>query len=132
MLQQLCRCRNITYLKYIFYKKEFKTEKYQTLKDVKLETKQLEEISIFELMCSKEEAELYNSMFNIITYNEDAYSTNKFGHYKDGLRSKGFTDKTDYYQTNKKKITEKVKKINRKNTIILVVRTLFIKRLMNI
>ena len=109
MLQQLCRCRNITYLKYIFYKKEFKTEKYQTLKDVKLETKQLEEISIFELMCSKEEAELYNSMFNIITYNEDAYSTNKFGHYKDGLRSKGFTDKTDYYQTNKKKITEKGK-----------------------
>lgn len=109
MLQQLCRCRNITYLKYIFYKKEFKTEKYQTLKQVEKETQQLEELAIFELMCSVEEAELYNKMFNIITYNEDAYNTNKFGHFKHGLRCKGFTDRTDYYQTSKETIKDRAK-----------------------
>ena len=109
MLQQICRCRNITYLKYIFYRKEFKEEKYKTLKEVEKETKALEELAIFELMCTEEENILYNEMFNIITYNTDAYNTNKFGHYKVGLRDKGFTDRTDYFQTSKQKIQEKAK-----------------------
>ena len=50
-------------------------------------------------------------MFNIITYNTDAYNTNKFGHYKVGLREKGFTDRSDYFQTSKKKIQENDKKV---------------------
>ena len=109
MLQQICRCRNITYLRYIFYRKEFKEEKYRTLNDVKEETKALEELAVFELMCTKEENILYNEMFNIITYNTDAYNTNKFGHYKAGLREKGFSDRTDYFQTSKEEIKIKAK-----------------------
>ena len=35
MLQQICRCRNITYLRYIFGKKKFTPSRYTSLDDVK-------------------------------------------------------------------------------------------------
>ena len=99
MLQQIARCRNIEYLRYIFYKKKFLYDIYSTLKDVEEEGKKLTELNTFTLMCSKEEEQLFISMFNTIHYNEDAYRTNKFAHFKQMLSERGFDDTTNYLLT---------------------------------
>lgn len=100
MIQQIARCRNIEYLRYIFYKKVCIEDKYNTLKDVEAETKDLLELSTFELICDKEELKLYIDMLNTIIYNNDAYNTNKFCHFKMLLEERGFKDEEKYLKAN--------------------------------
>ena len=94
MVQQIARNRNIEYLKYIFYKKKFNNDIYNNIKDVEKETKSIVDLSLFELMCSKEEADLFYKLYNTIKYNEDCYNTNKFAHVKKLLQDRGFDDKS--------------------------------------
>lgn len=106
MIQQIARNRNIEYLRYIFYKKSFSKDKYIKFEDIENETKDLLELNTFELICSKDELNLYIDVLNTINYNEDCYRTNKFSHFKILLIERGFDDITNYNKTCMKNITK--------------------------
>ncbi len=110
MIQQIARNRNITKLFYIFYQKKFKEEKFLDIDEVEQENKVRELLIPFKIMCSKEENKMYMDIYKIICYNEDCENTNKFGHFKRLLRSRGWKDCNRYFQTERKELLEANKK----------------------
>mgnify|MGYP003624535326 CR=1 FL=1 len=91
MLQQIARCRNITYLKYIFYKKKFQFENYPNRNTVKYEFSRFKDLLYdFEDMVCEREFKLYEEMMIDLEYEEDCYNTNKSVHFRIGAIQKGF------------------------------------------
>ncbi len=99
MHQQIARCRNITKLDYIFYKKEFQEEKYSCPEDVKEEYHDYKKLSL-PIKCTLPESEskLYEEMLCDLEYEEDCYNTNKARHFKIIAQEKGMIDQENKIQ----------------------------------
>ncbi len=115
--QQLNRCRNITYFKFIFEGKKWSPYGYINYID---SYRELVETEKFGLNIKKEIHDTYtDKIINIqnddylrllakYNYREDCYKTNMFAHFIRILKRKGFNVKTYYKQT--KKIDTKAQK----------------------
>tara|TARA_R110000803_G_scaffold71950_1_gene135387 strand:+ start:1606 stop:4533 length:2928 start_codon:yes stop_codon:yes gene_type:complete len=101
MLQQLSRCRNIIQLNYLFTKKKVMYPKYKNLDCciTRLMESNARSIKDFGFSTTDELNELYIHLLSRIEYNNDAYSTNKFAHFKLLLKKRGFIDITKYNKT---------------------------------
>ena len=94
MLQQIARCRNITRLNYLFTKKQMAKPRYAQLSDTVeyLLESNTKSVGAFGLLASEEINELYIHLLGRLLFNKDAYSTNKFSHFKLLLKKRGFID----------------------------------------
>lgn len=98
MLQQICRCRNITDLTFIFYKKAFVGPLYNNLKTVEKNVNQYENLMVdFETSgLQEDECNLYKKILKELIFEDDCYNSNKYIHFKKLAEKKGFyqLDKT--------------------------------------
>jgi hypothetical protein len=91
MLQQIARCRDISKLHYIFFKKKFLEPKFIDINDVAERNKKLDQIALWEEICDEESCKIFMEILSIIEYNQDCQNTNKFCHFKLLLEERGFT-----------------------------------------
>lgn len=117
MLQQIARNRNITKLYYIFYKKKFHECNYNKLLDVAYDIKDQQKLIAFKMLCNTDENTLFNHILTIIRFNEDAQNTNKFAHFKNLLKQRGFIDDTEYFQTKIKNLSVAEKELKEKKEL---------------
>lgn len=104
MVQQIARCRNIEYLKFLFKKKKYvhNSETYEE------HIKNLEETNIYSNYEFKTltDEQTYNQYFKLIAYyeyNQKSYETNKFSHFLNLIDERGFIrDKTKKFKTKTK------------------------------
>jgi len=116
MLQQIARTRNISYLKYIFLRKTFIEPRYKSLEECYnyLKDSNNDTIELFHLIKSSFTG-FYLRILSKIEYKNDCYNVNKFCHFKKLLNSRGFKDKTKYFNETivdkviDKEIKEKIK-----------------------
>ena len=96
MLQQIARCRNITHLYYVFTKKTYNDEvsTYNSIKADLIITNQYSTLTFTNLE-STELANQYIDLCTRIKYDELAYNTNKFAHFKLLLNQRGFIETHD-------------------------------------
>jgi hypothetical protein len=91
MVQQIARCRNITYLKYLFTTKKYihnddTFEQHTELLETTNKYANLE----FKVLTDEE---TYKKFFKLISYyefNENSYNTNKFSHFLNLIDTRGF------------------------------------------
>lgn len=90
-IQQIARCRNIDTLFYLFGKKEFKYSD-KTLEDIRDETYLRNELGIryFEDETDQDMYRFYEKILIKYLYNYNCYGTNKFAHFRNLLRERGF------------------------------------------
>jgi hypothetical protein len=95
-IQQIARCRNIEKLFFIFTNKKYK-ENYDTFSDVKEKLKKVNDYSLkeFKFLTTQENYNLYFELVCIYDYNNDCYNTNKFGHFINLLKLRGFDYKEE-------------------------------------
>jgi hypothetical protein len=91
MVQQIARCRNITTLKFLFKKKEYRGNE-ETFEE---HTKNMLETNIYSNLEFKALAdeETYNQFFDILVfyeYNQKSYKTNPFSHFLNLIDERGF------------------------------------------
>jgi len=104
MVQQIARCRNISYLKFLFKKKKYihNSETYEE------HIKNLEETNIysnneFKSLTNEETYKQYFKLIAYYEYNQKSYNTNKFAHFLNLIDERGFIrDKTKKFITNTK------------------------------
>ena len=90
MMQQVARCRNIIQLNYMFCKKKFVNPAFIDIEDVsKSNNQRLEFVDWIEVV-EERDVIFYKQLLATIQYNEDCYRTNKFVHFKNMLKEKGF------------------------------------------
>lgn len=100
MIQQIARSRNITRVNYLFSKKKVQSPKYKTLDDTIKDMMETNEASIkeFGLLSGDEKLnELYVHLLSRIEFNEDAYRTNMFAHFRQLMERRGFNLIGDQY-----------------------------------
>jgi hypothetical protein len=96
MMQQVARCRNIIQLNYMFCKKTFTEPNFiDVLEVANANDKRLEFVDWIEV-CDDIDVEFYKKILSQIHYNDDCYKTNKFVHFKNMLREKGFIGVQDW------------------------------------
>jgi hypothetical protein len=112
MMQQICRCRNIKELKFLFTKKSYKPN-LKTLKEltVELEKKNKYANLQFKFHAEKDVYERYFKLMTFFEYNKLCYDTNKFGHFLNILKTRGFIYKDERKHTIIE-IKEKKKEMN--------------------
>ena len=103
MLQQVCRCRNIIELKYLFTDKTCKPYNYHSYQDVLEEIKEndLYGANTFKLSTDTR-YEDYVELLAKYKYNFDCYNTNKFAHFIQLLKDRGFKNHCQIFQTSTK------------------------------
>jgi hypothetical protein len=116
MIQQICRCRNITEINYIFINKRVHDEKYNSFNDaleqLQNDNSKKDIFTEFNAIKQPEQTKLYLEMLAYIEYNNDAYMTNKFLHFKELLIERGLIDGNIFRKSNFKisnKLTKEVK-----------------------
>lgn len=120
MVQQICRCRNIKYLRFLFTSKKCKEYHYHSPEHAQQEIEEREEYGIGKNYSIDEETgaripikknEVYNRLLSEYIYREDCYNTNKFAHFIQIIKSRGFKISMSFYQTKQtpKEIEELVK-----------------------
>tara|TARA_R110002074_G_scaffold402209_1_gene604650 strand:+ start:143 stop:3136 length:2994 start_codon:yes stop_codon:yes gene_type:complete len=117
MIQQVCRCRKIIQLNYLFLKKKFNEPKYIDVKDV-YDTNEMkcEFADWGEVFDDKRIISFYKKLLSVIQYNNDCYETNKFVHFRNMLDQKGFQKvPTTIFQTSSKTMNELNKKFDEKS-----------------
>lgn len=92
MLQQIARCRNITKLHYIFFKKRFIEPNYIDIPEVEESNKKFDEMAMWTQICDEESCKLFIDLLSTIMYNKDCMNTNKFCHFKLLLKERGFKE----------------------------------------
>jgi len=90
MIQQVARCRNIIQLNYMFCKKKFVNPVFIDIKDVSKSNNQRLEFVDWVEVCEESDVRFYKQILATILYNDDCYKTNKFVHFKNMLKEKGF------------------------------------------
>ena len=95
MFQQVARCRNIIQLNYMFCKKKFVNPAFIDIPEVINSNNQRLEFVDWIEVCDEEDVKFYKQILATIQYNEDCYKTNKFVHFKNMLKEKGFVKKAD-------------------------------------
>tara|TARA_R110000823_G_scaffold100867_5_gene216779 strand:+ start:7900 stop:10995 length:3096 start_codon:yes stop_codon:yes gene_type:complete len=100
MLQQVCRCRNIVELKYLFTSKSCKPYNYHSYEDVLNEIKEndLYGANVFKLN-NDQQYQDYIELLAKYKYNFDCYDTNKFAHFLVLLKDRGFKNHCKIFQT---------------------------------
>ena len=121
MLQQIARNRNITILYFCFNKKKFNQATYLNMKECTELMKEKQEYSNTQFdVLNEDEAkrqDLFNKIFVDYTYKQDCYGTNKYCHFKQLLKTRGFdvnyfnkkTEKPPSEEINEKLIEYKLK-----------------------
>ena len=89
MIQQICRTRNINSIQFIFFKKEFKTEKFISLEETHEYIKKFDGYAIWERLYKKKDNDIWMEIMAVILYNNDCYDTNKFAHFRNLLQTRG-------------------------------------------
>tara|TARA_A100001201_G_scaffold143120_2_gene143452 strand:- start:63 stop:2579 length:2517 start_codon:yes stop_codon:yes gene_type:complete len=94
MVQQICRSRHLTEVKYLFINKKVYNPKYSSLTDCKDYIKSVDNHGAIEFgLCTDDETNnLYLEMLSNIMYSDDSYKTNVFLHFKMLLKQRGFKD----------------------------------------
>ena len=90
MVQQLCRCRDITYINFMFEPMSVRAYKYHDIDEIKDEVKALHKLSISAFDCV--EGDLKNDYMDLYArfqYNYDCYDTNKKAHFMTILKNRG-------------------------------------------
>lgn len=101
MMQQINRCRNIEYLKFMFIGKKILPAKYTCIDDVRNKIKSASDLYLygdkniedslqFKNYATDAETTLYNETLAKFLYKRDCYNTNKLLHFILLLRKKGF------------------------------------------
>ena len=108
MVQQLCRCRNITFLRYLFTDKKWKPYKYHSFIHTQQEIvdRELYGCKILSKVDEEtgeryEESEDagYNELLSKYLYRDDCYNTNKFAHFINIIKARGFKIDMKFSQT---------------------------------
>lgn len=116
MIQQIARCRYIKSLNFLFTKKSYKPN-FITLKQLEEQQRKENEYAnkIFTIQTDKLTYDRYFELLTIYEYNKICDDTNKFGHFLNLIRTRGFKYEEEEKHTiinNKqnKKLTEEIKK----------------------
>ena len=115
MIQQICRCRNIKYLRFLFTDKKCKNYTYHSPEHAQQEITDREQYGSSNNHYINEEGERiliekcerYNNILAQYIYRQDCYDTNKFAHFINIIRSRGFKVSLSFFQT--KQMDEKHK-----------------------
>lgn len=110
MVQQIARCRNIKYLRYIFTKKSWEPYEYHDFEQVRDEILTQEKYGVSTLSriddetgeCMDCEDADYTELRAKYEYRADCYNTNKFAHFIKILRERGFKVEMKWSQTSVK------------------------------
>lgn len=113
-LQQIARCRNIDNLYFIFTHKAYK-ENYETFEQKKKYLKKVNDYSLkeFKFLTSPDIYNLYYELVCMYDYNNDCYNTNKFCHFINLLKQRGFNyiDKRENVEIDRIELIEIKKEI---------------------
>jgi len=117
MVQQIARVRNITHLYYNFIKKNIREPRYENLKDCVECLINSNNLSIkeFELVYDKNITDIYINFLSKIEYKLDCMNTNKFYHFRQLLKQRGFIINKQYFKnqtinkTKEKELIEMIK-----------------------
>ena len=100
MVQQICRNRNITYLKFLFSMKMWKVYTYHNIEHTKTIINNRENYSAHTfhetnaetgaMVAVSEKDDLYNDLLAQYIYRDNCFATNKFAHFINILRNRGF------------------------------------------
>lgn len=122
MWQQLCRCRNIILINYLFTKKRIQKPKYKTLTDCINYLNECDNKGVVEfgMIADEKLNEFYLHLLARIEFNNDCFNTNKFAHFLRIAHDRGFINQNKYNKTTINKdlhaqTTEKLKDLARKN-----------------
>jgi len=115
MKQQICRCRNITYVKYLFTCKEWQPYKYHDFTEITEEITQYQQYGykLFNLCGdnTNDDDTIYLELLAKYRYRADCYNTNKFAHYIQLMRKAGFKCPLVFTQTGEKGVKEALKEV---------------------
>jgi len=116
MVQMMCRCRNITHLYYIFFRKEFKSKNIDSdLVYNQIQKKHSISLNFFNNRYFDHLEKAYlNTLFRI-TYDDNCYQSNPYAHFKKLIKERGIIDEDKYcctssasLQIDKKDLAERV------------------------
>jgi hypothetical protein len=114
MVQQINRCRNIEKLYYHFPNKKVKKAQYKNIDDVYNEIDDIDKVYMFKEFASEFEYMLFRKLYGMLIYNKDCAQTNKFLHFKNLLKDRGFKDDDKYYANPNEKMTTRKELIKEK------------------
>tara|TARA_R110001592_G_scaffold342978_1_gene633093 strand:+ start:18876 stop:22013 length:3138 start_codon:yes stop_codon:yes gene_type:complete len=120
MVQQICRCRNIEKLHFLFTSKKCKEYHYHSPEHAQQEIEEREEFGISRNFVIDEDTgeripikknQIYNRLLSEYIYRADCYNTNKFAHFIRIIRNRGFKVSLSFNQTKQtpKEIEKEVK-----------------------
>ena len=92
MIQQICRCRNIISLHFLFEDKSWKPYKYDSVaecKDVLMDGVNTM-MKSFSMCGLHEDQKIFNNIYSQYVYNQDCYKSNYFAHFLQLILSRGF------------------------------------------
>jgi len=89
MVQQICRCRNITDITFMFEDRGVSSYKYHDIDEIKDEVKQLHKLSLEHFTTSGDLKDDYLDLYARFEYNYDCYNTNKKAHFIQILKKRG-------------------------------------------
>lgn len=115
MVQQICRNRNITELFYHFHQsgKSCNPYKYHNIEECKMDILGRDKYgaSTFKILDGNESEEYVNLLAGFL-YNYDCYDTNKFAHFINIIKCRGFiTDRNFQHSDNGKSIGKEIKEM---------------------
>ena len=115
MVQQICRCRNITNVYYLFTKKEWAPYMYHNNKEIEAEITEYQQYGckLFSL-CSIDTTDsdkIYLELLARYRYMGDCFNTNKFAHFIQIMRNRGFKLPLVFTQTGQKGVLELLKEV---------------------
>lgn len=114
MCQQINRCRSINKLYYHFPKKMIKAPVYNSLKDVYDEIDTADDVFMFKQFATDDEYSLFRKLYGKMIYDRDCSNTNKFLHFKNILKTRGFKDDNKYFVNPKEKMESRKELIKAK------------------
>lgn len=96
MVQQICRCRKIIKLSYVFEDKRWKTYKYHSIQDVVDEMKSgvSDFADQFKLLGLLDDQKHFNNLYANYLYTVDCYNTNFLAHFRQIITKRGFIPTT--------------------------------------
>jgi|DEB0MinimDraft_4_1074332.scaffolds.fasta_scaffold00095_19 hypothetical protein len=92
MIQQICRCRNIISLQFLFEDKSWKPYKYDSIAECREVLMNGVNIMMKSFsMCGLEESQkIFNDLYSQYVYNQDTFKSNYFAHFLQLILSRGF------------------------------------------
>lgn len=89
MVQQLCRCRDIVSISFMFKDAGVKSYKYHDVGEIKEEVQAMDKLSLESYSCVEDLKEDYLDLYSRFEYNYDCYNTNKKAHFIQILKNRG-------------------------------------------